>query len=101
MNSVQEIQKFSQRLGSEFSWVKTIILYGSWARGDERRDSDVDIAVACDQGVGIKVWQKLLDFIEEFRTLRVVEVVRLDEVTEGSEFWQEIQEDGRVMYERN
>ena len=71
------------------------------ARGEERRDSDVDIAIACDKDVGIKEWQALLDFVEDFRTLRVVEVVRLDEVTEGSEFWQEIQEDGRVMYERD
>ena len=43
----QKVQAFLVSAGSEFS-VKKGLLFGSWAKGTPRKDSDIDVAVVVD-----------------------------------------------------
>jgi 23S rRNA (uracil1939-C5)-methyltransferase len=74
--------------------VKRIILYGSRARGDYGRGSDIDIAVECEDDNGFV--RNVID--DEVRTLLKLDIVNLDGVNE--KLRHEIDEDGIVVYEK-
>lgn len=74
--------------------VKRIILYGSRARGDYGRASDIDIAVECEDDNGFV--RNVID--DEVRTLLKLDIVNLDGVNE--KLRHEIDEDGIVVYEK-
>lgn len=44
MASLQQIQELGERIGRDFGPEK-VLLFGSYARGDQRPDSDVDLLV--------------------------------------------------------
>lgn len=74
--------------------VKRIILYGSRARGDYGRASDIDIAVECQDKNGFV--RNLID--DEVRTLLKLDIVNLADVNE--KLRHEIDEEGIVVYEK-
>lgn len=72
----QKIKKIKPILENEFL-VDQIGYFGSFARGDYREDSDVDILVACKRGIGWKFFD-LKDYLESVLGRKV------DLVTENS-----------------
>ncbi len=58
--------------------VERMILFGSRARGDARRRSDIDLAVACPQA-SREEWVRIRDLADEAPTLLEIDLVRLDQ----------------------
>lgn len=74
--------------------IKKVILFGSRARGDYKRVSDIDLAVS---GGNITEFSLAVD--EETSTLLEYDVVNLDGSVQ-EELRQEIMKDGKVFYEK-
>ena len=74
--------------------VEKVILFGSRARGDFRRTSDIDIAVT-----GGDVPRFALDVDEETSTLLKYDIVDLN-ATVQPELRESIEREGKVLYEK-
>jgi predicted nucleotidyltransferase len=74
--------------------VKRIILYGSRARGNFGRASDIDIAVECEDDKDFI--RNVID--DEVRTLLKLDIVNIAGASENLRH--EIEEDGIVLYEK-
>ena len=81
---IEEIRKLAQK----------VILFGSRARGDFRRTSDIDIAVT-----GGDFSRFALDVDEETSTLLEYDIVNLDRDMQ-EELRESIEKEGRVLYEK-
>lgn len=76
---------------------KKIIIYGSRARGDFKRTSDIDIAVECyDVNSETGILNEILN--EQLTTLLKCEVVNLKRIS--AKLRREILEEGLVLYEK-
>ena len=73
--------------------VKQVILFGSRARGDYRKTSDIDLAVT-----GGSIVQFILDVEEYTSTLLIYDVVNLDGAVQ-EELREAIRQEGIVIYE--
>ncbi len=73
-----------------------IILFGSRAKGNFRKNSDIDIAV--DIELNFRERRKLKERIYVISGLYSVDLVFLDSVDE--EFKEKILEEGRILYEK-
>ncbi len=71
-----------------------VILFGSRARGDYWRASDIDLAVS-----GGDITRFSLDLEEETSTLLTYDVVNLDEKV-SAELLASIQKEGIILYEK-
>lgn len=85
---LNEISELAQKYN-----LKKVILFGSRARGDYRRTSDIDLAVT-----GGSVARFALDVEEETSTLLKFDVVNLD-LSVQRELLESIREEGIVIYE--
>lgn len=74
--------------------VKRVILFGSRARGDYKRTSDIDIAVSGGDFVGFA-----LDVEEETSTLLEFDIVNLDREMQD-ELRETIEREGKLLYEK-
>lgn len=83
-----EISELAQRYN-----LKRVILFGSRARGDYRRTSDIDLAVTGGNIAGFA-----LDVEEETSTLLKFDVVNLD-LSVQRELLESIRKEGIVIYE--
>lgn len=86
---LMEIQELAKKYG-----VEKIILFGSRARGDFKRTSDIDLAVK-----GGDFTRFALDVDEETSTLLKYDIIDLDRDIQD-ELRESIQKDGRVIYEK-
>lgn len=86
---IKEIQKLAQKYG-----VAKVILFGSRARGDFKRTSDIDIAVT-----GGDFVRFALDVDEETNTLLEYDIVDLDSDMQD-ELRESIRKEGRILYEK-
>jgi uncharacterized protein len=77
--------------------VKAIYLYGSRARGDFTKMSDIDIALAY-QSKDNKNWLRILDIIDDADTLLDIDCVRLDQV--DKDLLSNINQDRKIIYEQ-
>lgn len=84
-----EICALAQQYG-----VSNVILFGSRARGDHQKKSDIDLAV-----VGGDSGMFSLDVKEKTSTLLMYDIVELSEYT-SQELRTEINRDGRMLYEK-
>lgn len=80
--------------------VKKIILYGSYARGDYRKDSDIDVAVVVPKD---SISKNILDDMAKLFKLRRsistdIEPVLLIDEEDASGFLNSISEYGEVIY---
>lgn len=80
--------------------VKKIILYGSYARGDYRKDSDIDVAVVVPKN---SISKNILDDMAKLFKLRRsistdIEPVLLIDEEDASGFLDSISEYGEVVY---
>ena len=69
-----------------------IYLFGSWARGTQRRSSDVDIAIKCDSPEARQKIADLRESLEESTIPYRVDVVDMNFASEA--ILEEIQKDG-------
>ena len=74
--------------------VKKVILFGSRARGDYKRTSDIDIAVS-----GGDFAKFALDVEEETSTLLEFDIVNLDREMQD-ELREAIEREGKLLYEK-
>lgn len=86
---LMEIQELAKKYG-----VEKVILFGSRARGDFKRTSDIDLAVK-----GGDFARFALDVDEETSTLLKYDIIDLDRDIQD-ELRESIQKDGRVIYEK-
>ncbi len=82
---------------TKLSYLKKIVLFGSWARGEQTKTSDFDIAI---KTIGQTNRHQIYEIIEKADTLRKIDVVWLDELQNDS-FKQRIQKEGKVIYEKS
>ena len=88
-NVIREIVALAEKHG-----LKKVILFGSRARGDFQRASDIDLAVS---GGNVSVFA--LDVEEETSTLLEFDVVNLDlELQE--KLLESIKKEGMILYEK-
>jgi predicted nucleotidyltransferase len=88
--------RFVDRI-AELPVVDAIYLFGSRARGDNDRSSDIDLAVSCPGASGDE-WDQVLDIVEDADTLLMIDCVRLDE---APAHWRErILAEGKLLHER-
>mgnify|MGYP002511346311 CR=1 FL=1 len=74
--------------------IEKVVLFGSRARGDYRRASDIDLAVC-----GGEVSRFALDVEEETSTPLKFDVVDLDKVVQ-EKLRQAIEREGKILYEK-
>ena len=86
---IKEIRDFAQKYG-----VDTVILFGSRARGDYKRVSDIDLAVK-----GGDLVRFALDVQEETSTLLKFDVINLDGSIQ-EELRDSIEKEGKILYEK-
>ena len=86
---IREIRDFAQKYG-----VDIVILFGSRARGDYKRVSDIDLAVK-----GGDLVRFALDVQEETSTLLKFDVVNLDGSIQ-EELRDSIEKEGKILYEK-
>lgn len=86
---IQEICKLAQKYE-----IEKVILYGSRARGDYKRVSDIDLAVS-----GGDFVRFALDVEEETSTLLKYDIVDLDGSVQ-EELRDSIEKEGKILYEK-
>lgn len=86
---ISEIRALAEKNG-----INTVILFGSRARGDYTRTSDIDLAVSGGDTVGFS-----LDVEENTSTLLFYDVVDLDKKPQQA-LIDSIERDGIVIYEK-
>ena len=86
---IEEIRNLAQKYD-----IEKVILFGSRARGDFRRTSDIDIAVT-----GGDFARFALDVDEETSTLLEYDIVNLDRDMQD-ELRESIEKEGRILYEK-
>ncbi len=79
---------------------KKIILYGSFARGDWREDSDIDVAVVFDSLTGDFLDNKALLYKLRRKVDDRIEPVLFEEDEDRSGFLEEIMKYGEVVFEQ-
>ena len=105
MTTMQEIRRLGRHIGEKFQPDK-IILFGSYARGSEHADSDVDLLVIMpSQERGLRGLHQAAKIRADLKTHFPVDViVRSPEEVRarleiGDFFMREILEQGKVLYE--
>lgn len=102
MVSNSDILNFGRLIGHKFN-PQRVILFGSYAQGKPRQDSDVDLLVIIPHdGPGWKLAARIRDTVEP--TFPVDILVRSPEeissrIALGDVFLREITEHGKVLYE--
>lgn len=86
---IQEIRELAEKYN-----VQKVILFGSRARGDFKRTSDIDLAVS-----GGDFCRFVLDVEEETQTLLEFDIVDLDGTVQA-ELLESICKEGRLLYEK-
>ncbi len=86
---ISEIRHFA-----EIYHVEKVLLFGSRARGDYKRTSDIDLAVS-----GGDFNRFALDVDEETSTLLEFDIVNLDSPMQD-ELRESIEKEGRILYEK-
>jgi predicted nucleotidyltransferase len=71
---IRLLRQAKPELGRQFG-VKHLAIFGSYARGDQREDSDVDIVVEVDPSIGLK-FVDLAEAIESLLGVRAEVVSR-------------------------
>jgi predicted nucleotidyltransferase len=95
--AIESVKKYADRVRRDFN-VKKVILFGSYARGTAREDSDIDVAVVFE-----KIDGDYLDVITRLSRIRRdvehrIEPVALEELNDKSGFLKEIIKSGEIIY---
>lgn len=96
MNSIYEKIK---EISSKYDDIEKVVLFGSRARGDNKRTSDVDIAIFSSNEL-FKNETAIWFDIDELDTLLKFDIVVINEDT-NDELIENIKREGIVIYEKN
>ena len=77
MNIETLIQNITATIRHNLSKDYKIVLFGSWAKGNARETSDIDIGILGEKQIDWPVMLRIKDEIENFPTLRSIDVVDL------------------------
>jgi predicted nucleotidyltransferase len=80
--------------------VEAIYLFGSRARHDNRKRSDIDIAINC-PSASDKDWNQILDIIESADTLLKIDCVRLDQLSDANSLKANILQESKTIYKKH
>jgi uncharacterized protein len=105
MNRLQIAKDFAQEAGRQYPQISKVILYGSVARGQDTKESDIDLIVLTkddkrlvDKGIN----SLMADYIIETSEVPVPFVYSEDEYShKDNPFTREIAKDGRILFSRN
>ena len=94
---IEKVRQYAEAVRSRFP-VKCILLFGSFAKGTQSPDSDIDVAVVLEEEPS-----DLLDTQRELYRLRRSIDVRIepklvDNTNDPSGFWEEISGYGQIVY---
>ncbi len=81
---------------AQFPAVRSAILFGSRARGDNRERSDIDLAIDTPGATAVE-WSDVVEAIDEAPTLLTLDVLRLDDTTRAMR--EQIARDGVIVYD--
>ena len=94
---INKTKKYSE-LVIDLLHPKMIVLYGSYAKGTAREDSDIDIAVICDS-VGEEFLEKSHQLFKLRRGIDSrIEPVLIEQGNDKSGFCEELLKTGKVIY---
>lgn len=82
----------------KYKQVRKACIFGSRARGDYKRSSDVDICIWLEDGSENPIY-KIEDELEEVNTILLFDIVEFNSITKES-FKESIVKEGVVIYER-
>ena len=94
----QEILEKIVEIISKYLPNSKIILFGSRAKGNNRPNSDFDVAVETEEPVPVRIKFNIQDELEALPTLKKFDIVYLNEVDE--DFKEIVLGSGRVLNER-
>lgn len=86
---------FAETLAA-FPEVRTAILFGSRARGDNRERSDVDIAIDAPDASAVR-WSDIVEAVDEAPTLLQLDILRFESLSASMK--EQIEHDGVVVYD--
>lgn len=84
------------RIGNKYE-INKIVLFGSRARGDNKKTSDIDLAIYCNEGFDNQ--SKVYFELEDINTLLKMDIVFIDSNTDRK-LMENIVREGVVIYER-
>jgi uncharacterized protein len=87
-----------RKIATTTSKVDKIILFGSRARGDYQKKSDIDLAIVA-PNITTKEWLDLCDKINQLDTLLEIDIVNFADA--GKDLQNKILQEGMVIYERD
>ena len=88
--------KFIKKL-QNLPFVDEIWLFGSRARGDHRKKSDIDLAIICPNSTD-NDWDNIMDIIENADTLLKIDCIKFDKIKISEELFDNILKDKKVLY---
>ena len=88
--------KFIKKL-QNLPFVDEIWLFGSRARGDHRKKSDIDLAIICPNSTD-NDWDNIMDIIENADTLLKIDCIKFDKIKIREELFDNILKDKKVLY---
>jgi len=77
--------------------IRSVILFGSRARGDADDRSDIDLAIEA-PSLTRRQWLEIAEKVDEAETLLSIDLIRLEEASDS--FRKRIESEGIPLYER-
>jgi uncharacterized protein len=95
--AIESVKKYADQVRRDFN-IKKVILFGSYAKGTARENSDIDVAVVFERIDG-----DYLDVITRLTKIRRdiehrIEPIALEELNDKSGFLKEITKSGEIIY---
>lgn len=88
--------QFIEKL-KKLPFIDEIWLFGSRARGDDRKKSDIDLAIVCHNSTD-NDWIKVMDIVENSDTLLKIDCIKFDQNIISEELCNNILKDKMVIY---
>ena len=96
--TIEEIKNISKPI-FEANCIYKAILFGSYARGEARSNSDIDIVIdSKGELLNIQFYGVLEDLVEKLK--KQVDLFEVSEIKEDSPIYNKIKEEGVLIYER-
>lgn len=96
--TIDEIKNLLEDIFRKYD-VKSVTLFGSYARGDQVDKSDIDLVVDSDgKLININFYGMLEDVVQKLN--KNIDMFEIMEIRKPSSIWDKINSEGVVIYER-